>query len=155
MLEQNDHLIKEQLESVVVELVKQDQVPEPGNVHYLPHKGVVRLDRDTNKVRVVCDALLKVFGPSLNGCLHVGPSLYPLLLDILLRLRVYEVAVTEDVEKAFLNIEIDPEHRDFLRFLWLDDINKESPEVNLFCFARVVFGVPSFLMLLSDTMYAR
>ena len=142
MLEQYDHLIKEQLESVVVELVKQDQVPEPGNVHYLPHKGVVRLDRDTTKVRVVCDALPKVFGPSLNGCLHVGPSLY-------------EVAVTADVEKAFLNIEIDPEHRDFLRFLWLDDINKESPKVNLFCFARVVFGVPSFLMLLSDTMYAR
>ncbi|CAH3111608.1 unnamed protein product, partial [Porites lobata] len=37
----------QQLESGVVEEVRQDQVLEPGNVHYLPHRGVVRLDRDT------------------------------------------------------------------------------------------------------------
>ena len=67
-------------------------------------------------MRVVYDASSKVFGPSLNDCLHVGPSLNPLLLDILLRFRVHEVAVTADIEEAFLNIKIDPEHRDFLRF---------------------------------------
>ena len=54
---------------------------------------------------VVYDASSKVFGPSLNDCLHVGPSLNPLLLDILLRFRVHEVAVTAGIEKAFLNIE--------------------------------------------------
>ena len=54
-----------------------------------------------------------------------------------------------------MNIEIDPEHRDFLQFLWLDDVNKESPEIKLLRFTRVVFGVnasPSFSVLLSDTM---
>ena len=50
-------------------------------------------------------------------------SLNPLLLDILRRFRVCEVAVTADIEKAFLNIEIDPGHRDFLRFLWVDDVD--------------------------------
>ena len=56
ILKQYDQVIKEQLESGVVEEVRQDQV--------LPDRGVVRLDRDTTKVRVVYDALSKVFGPS-------------------------------------------------------------------------------------------
>ena len=49
--------------------------------------------------------------------------------DLRLRFRVLEVAVTANAEKSLLNIEIDPEHRDLLRFLWLDDVNKESPEI--------------------------
>ena len=152
ILEQYHQVIKEQLESGVAEEVRQDQVLEPGNVHYLPHRGVVRLDRDTTKVRVVYDASSKVFGPSLNDCLHVGPSLNPLLLDILLRFRVHEVAVTADIEKAFLNIEIDPGHRDFLRFLWVDDVNKESPEIKLLRFTRVVFGVNASPFILNATI---
>ena len=34
--------------------------------------------------------------------------------DLRLRFRVLEVALTADTEKSLLNIEIDPEHRDFL-----------------------------------------
>ena len=64
----------------------------------------MRLDRDTTKVRVVYDASSKVSESSLNDCLHVGPSLNPLLLDILLRFRVHEGTVTGDIEKAFLYI---------------------------------------------------
>ena len=128
-MKQYDQVIKEQLEGGVAEEVQQDQVLEPGNVHYLLHRGVERLDRDTAKVRVVYDASSKVFGRSLNDCLHVGPSLNPLLLDILQRFKVHEVAVTANIEKAFLNIRIDSKHRDFLRFQWVDDVNKESPEI--------------------------
>ena len=105
-------MIKEQLKNGVVEEVQHDQVLEPGNIHYLPHRGVVKLDRDTTKVGVVYDASSKVSGLSLNDSLHVGPSLKPLLLDILLRFRLHEVAVTADIEKTRFNIEIDPEHRD-------------------------------------------
>ena len=53
-------------------------------------------------MRVVYDASSKVFTPSLNDCLHVGPLSNPLLLDILLRFRVHEFAVTGDIEKAFI-----------------------------------------------------
>ena len=59
--------------------------------------------------------------------------LNPLLFDILLRFRVREVPLTADLEKAFLNIEIYPEHRDFVRSLWVKDLNKESPEVMALC----------------------
>ena len=143
ILEQYDQVITEQLESEVVEEVRQDQVLEPGNVHYPPHRGVVRL---------VYDASSKVFGPSLNDCLHVGPSLNPFLLDILLRFRVHEVAVTVDIEKAFLNIEIDSGHKDFLRFLWVDDVDQESPEIKLLHFKRVVFGVNASPFILNATI---
>ena len=51
-----------------------------------------------------------------------------------------------------MNIEIDPEHRDFLRFLWIDDLDKENPEVMVMRFARVVFGVSSSPFILNPTI---
>ena len=73
--------------------------------------------------------------------------------DLRLRFRVLEVAViTANAEKSLLNIEIDPEHRDFLQFLWLDDVNKESPEIKLLRFTRVVFGVNASPFILSATV---
>ena len=60
-------------------------------------------------MRVVHDAsakLAKGDDPSLNDCLYAGPSLSPLIFDILLRFRTNKVAVTGDTEKAFLNISI-------------------------------------------------
>ena len=70
----------------------------------------------------------------------------------MLRFRVHEVALTADVEKAFLNIEIDPEHRNFVRFLWVKDLNKENLEVMELRFARVVFGVNSSPFILNATI---
>ena len=75
--------------------------------------------------------------------------------DLRLRFRVLEVAVTANAEKSLLNIAIDPEHRDFLQFLWLDDVNKESPEIveiKLLRFTRVVFGVNASPFILSATV---
>ena len=42
--------------------------------------------------------------------------------------------------------------RDALRFLWVDDINKESAETVVLRFARVVFGVLSSPFLLNATI---
>ena len=39
----------------------------------------------------------------------------PLLYNILLRFRIHKTALMADIEKAFLNISIVPEHRDFLQ----------------------------------------
>ena len=48
------------------------------------------------------------------------------LLGILLRFRLGEVAAMGDVEQMFHNFHVNPEHRDFLRFLvvqrqWADE----------------------------------
>jgi len=51
---------------------------------------------------VVFDASAKTpEGPSLNDCMHAGPSLLPNLMDILLRFRLQRVGLISDIEKAF------------------------------------------------------
>ena len=45
------------------------------------------------------------------------------------------------MEKAFLNVEIPPEQRDLLRFLWVKDPFSSSPEEVVYRFTRQVFGL--------------
>ena len=52
---------------------------------------------------------------SLNDCLISGPCLTPPLLDTLLRFRAHNYAVVADIEKAFLQINITPKQRDYVR----------------------------------------
>jgi hypothetical protein len=117
VLDEYEAVIKGQLESGVIEVVH--ELEEGNKIHYLPHRAVVRRNVDTTtRVRVVYDSSAKSGkrGVSLNECLHVGPSLNPLLFDVLLRFRMHRVALIADIEKAFLNIEVDPEDRDCLSF---------------------------------------
>ena len=154
LLEEYDLVIQEQLRDGVIEAVSDLEVPEMGRTHYLPHHAVVRRDAKTTKLRVVYDASSRADGkgPSLNDCLHVGPSLTQLLFDILLRFRCNRIALIADIEKAFLNIEVDERDRDCLRFLWVDDLQKEEPMIVVYRFCRVVFGVSSSPFLLSATL---
>jgi hypothetical protein len=142
ILTEYDKIIQDQVQKGIVEPVDPQVVPKAGNVHYLPHREVVRADKDTTKVRVVYDASAKT----------TGPSLTPLIFDILLRFRVHSVAMTADIEKAFLNVAVAEEHRDFLRFLWLNNPYSSSPSVIHLRFARVVFGVTSSPFILNATI---
>ena len=147
-------MIQEQLRNGVIEAVSDLKVPEMGRTHYLPHHAVVGRDVKTTKLRVVYDASSRADGkgPSLNDCLHVGPSLTQLLFDILLRFRCNRIALIADIEKAFLNIEVDERDRDCLPFLLVDDLQKEEPMIVVYRFCRVVFGVSSSPFLLSATL---
>ena len=122
-------------------------------VHYLPHHAVIRQDKQTTKLRIVFDALAKCDGPSLNECLYTGPKFDQSILDILLRFRTHQVALTADIEKAFLMVSISEQDRDVLRFLWVDDIKKDPPEACAFRFTCVVFGVSSSPFLLNATIH--
>ena len=59
-------------------------------------------------MRIVFDAssIDKKQGTSLNDCLNGGPSLTPLVFEILLCFKENKVALVGDIEKAFLSIEI-------------------------------------------------
>jgi len=153
ILVEYDNIIKQQEEVGIIERVTNLDVAD--KVHYLPHHAVIRRDAKTTKVRVVYDASSKDTkgGVSLNDCLHVGPALAPLLYNVLLRFRSKKVALVADIEKAFLNIEVNPRDRDALRFLWVDDVNSETINPIVYRFNRVVFGVNCSPFLLNATLH--
>ena len=98
-----------------------------GEVIYLPHKEVIKEDRSTKKLRIVFNASAKYKGTSsLNEVLYKGPCLNADLYSLLLKFRIYPIAVTSDKEKVYFQISINEEHRDFLRFLWYSDLSEET-----------------------------
>ena len=151
ILEEYDSTIKTQLDQGIVEVVEENQVPS-GAVHYLPHHAVVRQDKDTTKVRVVYDASAKCNGPSLNDCLHVGPKFNQRINELLFRFRSYPVALVADIERAFLMISVNPDDRDVLRFLWVENPFDDDSKLVMLRFTRVVFGVSSSPFLLNATI---
>ena len=124
----------------------------PQELHYLPHHAVVCRDKDTTKVRVVYDASAKSSGPSFNDCLHVGPKFNQRINEMLFRFRSYPVAVVADIEKAFLMISMNPDDRDVLRFLWVENPFEDEARPVTLRFTRVVFGVSSSPFLLNATL---
>ena len=121
-------------------------------MHYLPHHAIVRKDRATTKVRVVYDASAKTEGPSINDCCHTGPPLHKKIFEILVRFRVYPIALAADIEKAFLMIPISEPDQDVLHFLQFKDGHAEVPELQILKFTRVVFGVAPSPYLLNATI---
>ena len=152
LLKEYDAIIQDQVKQGVVEVIT-DPTPTDGRaVHYLPHQAVVRQDKATTKIQIVYDASAKTTGPSLNDCLYTGPKFDQRIMDILLRFRTSRIALTADIERAFLQICVDEGDQDVLRFVWFDDVAKPQPEVQTLKFTRVVFGVSSSPFLLNATI---
>ena len=152
VLKSYDDVIKDQLKSGIIEKVDKEESVAPGKVLYLPHREVIRLDKETTKLRVVFDASAKSTGPSLNDCLYVGPLMSPLLYNILLRFRIHKTALMANIEKAFLNISTVPKHRDFLRFMWPSNPSSQCSDNDCYRFTRVVFGVNCSPFILNATI---
>jgi hypothetical protein len=152
ILGEYDKVIAEQINSGIVEKISDED--DCATVHYIPHLAVVRKEAKTTKLRVVYDASAKIdkTSMSLNDCLYKGPSLNPLLFHILLRFREKRTALFGDIEKAFLNVEVDEADRNFMRFLWLEDPNDPSSKIIKYRFCRVVFGLNASPFLLNATL---
>ena len=152
VLKEFDAVIQEQLQKGIIEKVA--SLEESDETYYIPHLAVIRRQAETTKLRVVYDASARegAKGTSLNDCLHVGPSLNPLLFDILARFREKRTTLVADIEKAFLNIEVDKADRDCLRFLWPEDINDANAKVSVFKFVRLIFGLNCSPFLLNATL---
>ena len=147
-----DNIFRNYLNEGIIEKVN-DESAIPGCVHYLPHRAVIRNDKETTKVRVVFDASAKLpKSPSLNECLYAGPCLLSLVYDILLRFRLQKIVLISDIKQAFLNVGIREEDCDYIRFLWFKDIFSENPEITVYRFLRVVFGLICSPFLLNATV---
>ena len=156
LLKEYNNIFFEQEQLNIIERAPENY--RTGKRHYLPHRPIIRDDKSTTKLRIVFDASSKRQGPSLNDCLYSGPSLTASLFSVLMKFRERNVALVADVEKAFLQISLDPEHRDYVRFLWFKnpfDIDFdvfENNELIEYRLCRVLFGVTSSPFLLNATL---
>ena len=91
---------------------------------------------------------------SLNECLHRGPVILEDLCGVLLRFRAKKIRIIADIEKAFLQVALNPQDRDVTRFLWLKDIDRCATKDNIqtYRFTRLPFGIISSPFLLSGTI---
>ena len=143
-LKMYNDVIRDQLSQGIVQVVKEPTAETGTRVHYLPHHAVLRHDKEATKLRMVYDASARDKGPSLrNDSLYAGPKFNQLILDILSRFRLHHVALTADIEKAFLMVGVADRDQDVLRFLWYKNVYAEEPEIEVLRFSRVVFGVTS------------
>ncbi|XP_075263346.1 uncharacterized protein LOC142354894, partial [Convolutriloba macropyga] len=107
-------------------------------VWYVPHHPVLNPHKP-DKVRRVCNAASKFRGTSLNDMLLAGPDLLASLMGILARFRENRYALSADIEEMFLQVEVKPEDRKFLRFLWSD----ENDKLVTYQYNRHIFGAKS------------
>ena len=151
ILNEYDRILQEQLSKGIIERVPESQgmsnYPQQicNMIHYLPHHGVVRQDHSTTKLQIVYDGSAKSIKDdcSLNDCLQVGPNFIPKLFNILIKFRSNPIAVTADIEKAFLMVGISSSDRDVLRFLWFEDPMNPHSRIIQLGFTRLVFGLRS------------
>ena len=144
-----ERVFKEWEDMGIIEEVPSKEINWKKNpLFYLPHRQVIRESSESTKIRPVFDASAKAkTGVSLNDCLHAGPSLLPDLIEILIRLRRWKVALNADIQKAFLQICLQPEDKDVHRFLLFSNGTER-----IMRFTRVTFGVNCSPFLLNATI---
>ena len=144
-------IIQEQQSRGFIERVNNPDTTN-GVCHYIPHHAVLK-DSTTTPLRIVYDCSFKKGEqPSLNDCLQPGPPLLNDLTGILLRFRLHKYAITTDIEKAFLQVNLDQADRDATRFYWLSNIDDPESEFIVYRFKSVMFGATSSPFILNATL---
>lgn len=108
---------------------------------YLPHHAVTKESSSTTKLRIVFDASRKTSnGRSLNDVLLPGPALHNDLPAVLTNWRFHRVVYAGDLEKMFLQIQVEDSDAQYQRVVWRDDPSKPLQDL----FMNVVtFGTSS------------
>ncbi len=88
-------------------------------------------------------------GISLNDTLLPGPSLYPLLTDIILAFRPHVIGMIADVSKMFREVELHRDDRDLHRFLQATPRGEGVMDMYM---TRVTFGVTSSPFLATQVL---
>ena len=152
LLRKYDQIFQDQLNEGITEEVSTEV--SIGNITYLPHKEVVKNERSTTNLRIVFDASAKLRSAvSLNDILYTGPCLNPELYKLLLQFRLQPIAITADIEKAYLQINVEKEDRDYFRFLWFKNLfTSRETMLCKYRFTRVIFGATCSQFLLNATV---
>ena len=111
------------------------------NSYYLSHPCVFKDSSTTTKLRVVFDGSAKTTsGICLNDRLMVGPKIQKNLFSILIRFRMYPLALSEDIAKMYRKVQLDAEDKDSPRLFWRE---LNSTDIKLFRMTRVAYGIES------------
>lgn len=152
---QYKEIIEDYIKKGIIERVKMPQETEDKPVYYMPHQAVIKQERLTTKLRIVFDASSHQSRQlSLNDCLWPGINLNANLFDLLINFRLYKIAISADIEKAFLQICLADDQKDAVRFLWSDNtqLHVKEFEFDVYRFNRVLFGINASPFLLSATI---
>lgn len=109
---------------------------------YLPHHAVGKMSSiTTNRCR-------------LNDILMVGPTIQDDVFTLLLRFRLPNFVLTDDIEKMYCQVLVRPEYRKFQRIVWRDSTDKEPSvyenQTVIFCLAPAPCLATRCLHQLSD-----
>jgi hypothetical protein len=150
MLQIYDDIISEQDRLGFIEKVPDADLND--KCHYIPHHAVEK-NSSTTPIRIVYDCSCKSStSRSLNDCLLAGPPLQNDITEILLRFRFHKFGVVSDIEKAFLQINLHEDDRDYTRFLWLSDPKNANSDIVTYRFKSILFGAKSSPFILNATI---
>ena len=117
--------------------VSQDysNVPD-GRIGYIPHHCTGK------KFRVVFDCAAGCNGTFINQQLLQGPDNTSTLIGVLLRFRLYPVALVGDIKNMFHQVQVHHDDQPALRFLWWKDGDLEQP-IKIYPLTVHTFGLTS------------
>ncbi|CAC5409719.1 unnamed protein product [Mytilus coruscus] len=148
------HKESEQERRCFIEKVEETKLPIDRPVHYIPHHHVAK-ESSTTPMGIVygCSCKDGRGNQSLNECLESHPPVMNDITGILMRFRAKKYATTADLEKAFLQIQLDEKDRDATRFLWLSDPADTPIPLITYRFKSVLFGATCSSFILSATLF--
>ena len=151
LLHEYDQIMKDYLKDNIIEEANGNKVVT--SAHYLPHHAEIKSGRESTKTRIVFDALAKSDKnePSLNDILYNGPCLLPLIEDVLLKFRLGRIGVVADMQQVFLQISVNECHRNYLRFLWYNNMFDEN-SLKVYRSGRVLFRLTCSPFLVNGTV---
>ncbi|CAC5391495.1 unnamed protein product [Mytilus coruscus] len=156
LLSKYNEIIQDQCRKDIIEKVSNHCSNETRIKHYIQHHAVVNPTKPTTKIRIVYDASAKSKeeNKTLNDCLHRESIMLQDLCGLLMRFRMNKIAVDADIEKEFLQIELQKNDRDAIRFFWLRNIKHPTVQKNeqVYSFCIVPFGVISSPFLLAASL---
>lgn len=124
-------VVQEYFDQQHAEEVPQDDLEKPQDqVFYMPMHVVCKMSSTTTKIRAVFDASAATStGVSLYSTLMVGPTVHPLLTDVMIHFRNHCIAVIIDVSWMYRAILLTKPNKDLHGFIWCDNPNGQLRDI--------------------------
>jgi hypothetical protein len=113
-----------------------DPYPDRQGMWYSPHFPIVKMHKETTKIRPVLDCAAKYGGTSPNDCLMQGPQVMNKLVTVMNHFGSFDYAMTGNIQEMFLQVFVPNEDKDNLRFLLYIDGQLQVYRWNVHLFGK-------------------